>query len=48
MIKDIKEVQRNVRTFAQAQKDSLKEFELEIQPGVFLGQKNVPINSVGW
>ena len=48
VIKDIKEVQHNVRTFAQAQKDSLKEFELEIQPGVFLGQKNIPINSVGW
>jgi histidinol dehydrogenase len=48
VIKDIKEVQHNVRTFAQAQKESLKEFELEIHPGVFLGQKNVPINSVGW
>lgn len=48
VIKDIKEVQNNVRTFAQAQKESLKDFELEIHPGVFLGQKNVPINSVGW
>jgi len=48
VIKDIKQVQHNVRTFAQAQKESLKEFELEIQPGVFLGQKNIPINSVGW
>jgi histidinol dehydrogenase len=48
VIDDIKEVQGNVRTFAQAQKESLKDFELEIQPGVFLGQKNVPINSVGW
>lgn len=48
VIKDIKEVQWNVRTFSQAQKESLKEFELEIHPGVFLGQKNMPINSVGW
>lgn len=47
IIKDIKEVQHNVRTFAQAQRDSLKDFELEIQPGVFLGQKNNPIESVG-
>ncbi|KAE8453252.1 hypothetical protein EG329_011319 [Mollisiaceae sp. DMI_Dod_QoI] len=47
VIKDIKAVQHNVRTFAQAQKESLRDFELEIQPGVFLGQKNVPINSVG-
>ncbi|KKY21450.1 putative histidinol dehydrogenase [Phaeomoniella chlamydospora] len=46
-IKDIKEVQHNVRTFAQAQRDSIKDFELEIQPGVFLGQKNNPLNRVG-
>jgi histidinol dehydrogenase len=46
-IKDIKEVQKNVRTFAQAQPESIKDFELEIQPGVFLGQKNLPINRVG-
>ncbi|CAI7676497.1 unnamed protein product [Penicillium pancosmium] len=47
IIDDIKQVQENVRTFARAQKDSIKEFELEIRPGVHLGQKNVPINSVG-
>ncbi|OAA57633.1 histidinol dehydrogenase [Niveomyces insectorum RCEF 264] len=44
---DIKEVQANVRRFAEAQKDSLKEFELETAPGVFLGQKNNPIDCVG-
>lgn len=47
-IEDIKQVQANVRKFAEAQKASLKEFELEIQPGVFLGQRNNPINRVGW
>lgn len=46
-IKDIKQVQEHVRIFAQAQKDSLKDFEIEIRPGVHLGQKNVPIESVG-
>lgn len=46
-IKDIQEVQHNVRTFALAQRNSLKDFELEIQPGVFLGQKNNPIETVG-
>jgi len=46
-IEDIKEVQANIRTFAMAQRNSLKDFELEIQPGVHLGQKNIPINSVG-
>lgn len=46
-IKDIKEVQANVRAFATAQLNSLKDFEIEIRPGVHLGQKNLPINSVG-
>ncbi|PTU24989.1 hypothetical protein P175DRAFT_0427301 [Aspergillus ochraceoroseus IBT 24754] len=51
-IEDIKEVQKNVRKFAQAQKDSIMDFECEMQPvrrfkGVFLGQKSLPINSVG-
>lgn len=47
VIQDIKTVQANVRKFAEAQKDSLKEFELEMAPGVLLGQKNNPIDSVG-
>jgi len=47
IIKDIKQVQSNVRTFAEAQKAALKDFELEVQPGVFLGQKNIPIQNVG-
>ncbi|KAG7530450.1 hypothetical protein FFLO_05049 [Filobasidium floriforme] len=46
-IDDIKEVQSNVRAFAQKQKESLKDFEVEIRPGVHLGQKNVPIDAVG-
>lgn len=46
-IDDIKEVQQNVRLFAEAQKASLKDFEVEIKPGVHLGQKNIPINNVG-
>jgi histidinol dehydrogenase len=46
-LQDIKEVQNNVRKFAQAQRQSLTDFELETTPGVFLGQKNLPINRVG-
>lgn len=46
-IKDIKEAQKNVRTFAQAQRDSIKDVEIEIQPGVFLGHRNNPINTAG-
>ncbi len=40
-------MQANVRAFAEAQRDSLKDFEIEIRPGVHLGQKNLPINAVG-
>ena len=36
VIKDIKTVQQNVRTFAEAQMASMKEFEIEIQPGVYV------------
>ncbi|KAK4947527.1 hypothetical protein LTR10_013472 [Elasticomyces elasticus] len=44
---DIRVVQQNVRTFALAQRKSINDFELEIRPGVHLGQKNIPISSVG-
>ncbi|KAH6949531.1 hypothetical protein HG530_014591 [Fusarium avenaceum] len=47
VIQDIKTVQSNVRKFAEAQLNSIGEFELEIVPGVFLGQKNNPIDAVG-
>jgi len=47
IIDDIKKAQENVRAFALAQKASLKDFEMEIRPGVHLGQKNIPISSVG-
>lgn len=47
-LKDIKTVQANVRAFAEAQKASLRDFEVEIRPGIRLGQKNVPIQNVGW
>jgi sulfopropanediol 3-dehydrogenase len=44
---DIARVQENVREFAQHQLASLQDFEVETKPGVFLGQKNIPISSVG-
>lgn len=47
IIKDIHSVQKNVRKFAQAQRDSIRDFEIEMEPGVFLGQKNNPIEKVG-
>ena len=46
-IEDIGTVQENVRVFAQHQRDSLAEFEIETEPGVFLGQKNLPVSAAG-
>src|SRR4051794_41957002 len=37
-IADIKAVQERVRRFAHYQLDSLRDFEIETEPGVFLGQ----------
>jgi sulfopropanediol 3-dehydrogenase len=36
-----------VRRFAEAQRDSIKDFVLEIRPGLTLGQKLVPVNTAG-
>ncbi|WP_260479161.1 histidinol dehydrogenase [Kibdelosporangium aridum] len=44
---DIRTVQQNVRDFAQRQLESLRDFEVETQPGVFLGQKNIPVSAAG-
>lgn len=46
-VKDIEFAQAQVRRFAEAQRASLTDFELETLPGVRLGQKNIPIASVG-
>ncbi|MGL4636602.1 MAG: histidinol dehydrogenase [Beijerinckiaceae bacterium] len=46
-IEDIKFAQAQVKNFAQHQKDALKDIEVETLPGIVLGHKNVPVNSVG-
>lgn len=46
-IEDIKTVQHNVRVFAQAQRECIKDLEIETQPGVFLGHRNNPIHTAG-
>jgi len=46
-IADIKTVQSRVRTFAQHQLESLRDFEVETEPGVHLGQKSIPVHSSG-
>lgn len=44
---DIRFAQEQVRNFAQHQKDALRDIEVETLPGVVLGHKNIPVNSVG-
>ncbi len=46
-MEDLKFAQENVRRFAQAQRDSMLDIEVEMQPGVILGHKNIPVQSVG-
>jgi len=47
VIKDIEFAQTQIRNFAQKQRDALVDIEVETLPGVILGHKNVPVNSVG-
>jgi sulfopropanediol 3-dehydrogenase len=47
VIEDIKFAQKNIREFAEAQLASLNDVEVENIPGVILGHKNIPVNSVG-
>jgi sulfopropanediol 3-dehydrogenase len=47
VITDIKFAQTQIRNFAQIQRASIKDVEVETLPGVFLGHKNIPMNSVG-
>ena len=46
-IEDIEFAQKQVRNFAQKQKECLQDLEVETMPGVILGHRNIPVNSVG-
>ncbi|MEA1673709.1 histidinol dehydrogenase [Nitrospirillum sp. BR 11163] len=46
-LKDIEFAQTQVRTFAQHQRDALRDLEVETLPGVVLGHRNVPVNAAG-
>jgi sulfopropanediol 3-dehydrogenase len=46
-LEDIKFAQAQVRNFAQAQRGALRDVEVETLPGVILGHKNMPVDSVG-
>lgn len=45
--KDIEFAQAQVRNFAQIQRESVKDVEVETMPGVVLGHRNVPIQAAG-
>lgn len=45
--KDIEFAQAQVRNFAQIQRASMTDVEVETLPGVVLGHKNIPLNSAG-
>jgi sulfopropanediol 3-dehydrogenase len=47
ILDDIRFAQDQVRKFAQHQRDSLTDFEVETLPGVFLGQRNIPVGASG-
>src|SRR5210317_536343 len=44
---DIAWAQKQIRNFAQIQRDSMLDVEVETLPGVTLGHKHIPVNSVG-
>jgi sulfopropanediol 3-dehydrogenase len=44
---DIRFAQDQIRRFAQAQRDSMTDIEVETLPGVILGHRNIPVQSVG-
>ena len=44
---DIKFAQAQVRNFAQKQKETLRDLEVETLPGIVLGHRHIPVNSIG-
>ncbi len=44
---DIRFAQDQIRTFAEAQRASMTDIEVETLPGVILGHRNIPVQSVG-
>ena len=44
---DIRYAQKQIRRFAEAQRASMTDIEIETEPGVFLGHRNIPVQSVG-
>ena len=46
-LEDIRFAQAQVRNFAQKQKETMRDLEVETLPGVVLGHRHIPVNSIG-
>ncbi|WP_424971627.1 histidinol dehydrogenase [Dinoroseobacter sp. S76] len=46
-MEDIRFAQDQIRAFAEAQRASMTDIEVETRPGVILGHRNIPVQSVG-
>jgi sulfopropanediol 3-dehydrogenase len=46
-LQDIQFAQAQIRNFAQKQRDTMLDLEVETMPGVVLGHKHIPVNAVG-
>ena len=46
-MEDIEFARRQIRSFAEAQRASIRDVEIETRPGVILGHRNIPVQSVG-
>ena len=46
-MEDIRFAQAQIRRFAEAQRASMTDIEIETLPGVILGHRNIPVQSVG-
>ena len=46
-IEDIRFAQTQIRNFAQIQRDSMRDVEVETLPGVVLGHRHIPVNAAG-
>ena len=46
-IEDIKFAQAQVRSFAEHQRAALRDIEVETMPGIVLGHRNIPIDTIG-
>lgn len=44
---DLDFAHRQVRSFADRQRESMSEFEVELHPGLIAGQRNIPVNAAG-